>query len=57
MKLRVALCLATAGLAAFVVHRYRGLLVPHAVVVGIAVGALLWIAWRSFDNLRELHRK
>jgi hypothetical protein len=33
----------------------RGYPVSLALILGMAVGAVVWVAWRTWDRLRELH--
>jgi hypothetical protein len=54
-RLVSALC---GGLAALLYARFgRGYPWPLAVVLGTAVGALVWVAWRTAEQLSDLYRR
>ncbi|MCH7665919.1 MAG: hypothetical protein IH936_08335 [Acidobacteria bacterium] len=56
MRVPIALCLLLGGIAAVVFYRVQGFFPSHAVLVGLAVGALVYTLLRVFDNLRLASR-
>lgn len=56
MKIRIAVAVVAALAAAALLVAWRGYPVHLAVLVGVAVGALVWSVARTTDNLRSLYR-
>lgn len=56
-SLKVALA-AVAAIVAFLLLRWgKGLFVPHAALVGLAIGALTYSLLRTVERLRTVYRK
>ena len=41
----------------WVLVMFRGLYLQHAIISGVAVGALVHILLRTIENLKNLHKK
>lgn len=45
------------AVAVWALVTFRGLYLQHAVIAGVAVGALVFILFRTIENLKTLHKK
>lgn len=53
MRTRIILCVVSGTIVALVFYLVRGLFPQHAVLLGLAVGALTYSLLRAVDNLRR----
>ena len=45
------------GLTTLLLIYWRGFYWQHALIVGVGVAALVYVAFRTYDNLRNLYRR